>query len=139
LVDARQSTRSVWINAHNHGARSVGTIDCDRLKTETEIAAGDVTVAFELRCDALDCGRWYNDNASTRSKHGHSNRLSGCIDDESALGAPPQAQIKLDPRVDCATTERPPSSRGVRHHAERSGWLTVLGAYGDDQRTYVDR
>ena len=139
LVDARQSAWSLWVNAHNHRARSVTAIEGDRLKAKTEIAAGDVTLAFELCCDALDCARWYDENTSTRSKHRHANRLPGRVEHEAAFGALPQTQIKLDPRIDLATTERPPGSRGARHHAERNGRLTILGAYRDDQPACLDR
>jgi hypothetical protein len=73
LVDAGQSAWSLRVNAYNHRARSVTAIEGDRLNAETEIAAGNVTLAFELCCDAIDCARWYDENASTRSKHSHAN------------------------------------------------------------------
>jgi hypothetical protein len=132
LVDAGESAWPFAFNTHNHGARSAIPFDGDRLKTETEITAGDITVGFELCCHTVDCARGYDKNA------GHSNWLSGCIENDTAFGTLPQTQTKLDSRIDLATTQWSPRSGIARHHAERSGRLTVLRAYGYDERTYSD-
>jgi hypothetical protein len=65
--------------------------------------------------------------------------LPGRLEDETTFGALPQTHIKLNPRIDLATTERPPWSRGARHHAERNGRLTILGTYRDDWPACLDR
>src|SRR6478609_2295350 len=76
LMDARLRPRSMWVDAHDHRARSVAAIDCDRLKAKTEIAAGDATLALEFWRHTFDRGRWYNKHAPAWPKYRHADRLT---------------------------------------------------------------
>src|SRR5712691_6071454 len=93
LVDACRSARTLWVDAHHHGARFVAALDRDRLEAEPEIAARDAPVALELRRDAFDRGRWDDEHAPTRPKNRHADRPAGRIEREAAFGVSPQTQI----------------------------------------------
>ena len=90
---------------HDHRARTLAAIDCNRLKAETEIAAGDVTLALEFWRNTFDRGRWYNKHAPAWPKYRHTERLTCHIKHEATLGGSPQAQVKFDPCIDLSTTK----------------------------------
>jgi hypothetical protein len=89
-MDARLRPWSMWVDAHDHRARSVAAIDCDRLKAKTEIAAGDATLALEFWRHTFDRGRWYNKHAPAWPKYRHADRLTRHIKHEAAFGGSPQ-------------------------------------------------
>jgi hypothetical protein len=95
-------------------------------------------VALQPCCDARNSGRRYDKNAPTGSEHRHANRSAAWLEDRTAFGTPPQAQVKLDPGIDLAATQGAPGAFRARNYAERGGRSTVLGTYCDDKRTDSD-
>ena len=108
------------------------------LEAEAEIAARDAPVALKLRRDPFDRGRWNDEHTPTRPENRHADRPASRIERETAFGAPPQAQIKLDPGVDLAATQGSPGSAGAGHHADRDGRRTILGAHRYGERARGD-
>jgi len=137
-MDARLRPWSMWVDAHDHRARSVAAIDCDRLKAKTEIAAGNMTLALKFWRNTFDRGRWYNKHTPAWPKYRHADRLTRHIKHEAAFGGSPQAQVKFDPRIDLTTTKRSPGSGGPRHHTERRGGRALLGTHGRDKYAWSD-
>jgi hypothetical protein len=82
--------------------------------------------------------RRYDEHAPAGAEYRHANRPAGCLEDETAFRAPPQAQIKLDPSVDVAATQRAPGTFRVGHYAERGGRCTILGAHRYGERADPD-
>jgi hypothetical protein len=104
--------RALRVDAHRHGAR-FAVRNRDRLEAEADIAARNAPVALQLRRDTFDRGGWDDEHPPTRPENRRADRLANRIQREGAFGAPPQAQIKLDPGLDLAAAQRSPGSRGA--------------------------
>jgi hypothetical protein len=108
LVNARRRTRSLRIDTHHHGARAAAPLDRNRLEPEAQIPACDTPMCFELRRNPLN-GRSRNDeHPPTRAEYSHPDRLPARIEGETPFRAPPQSNVKLDPRIDLAAAQRTP-------------------------------
>jgi hypothetical protein len=95
-------------------------------------------VALQPCRDTRNGSRRYDKHAPAGSEYRHADRPAGWVDDETAFGAPPQAQINLDPSVDLAATQGAPGASRAGHHAERGGRRTIFGTHRYGERADGD-
>src|SRR5262249_45348424 len=90
LVKTGQSTRTLWVNTHDHSARPFAAFDDHWLEAQSEIARGDPPMCGELGPPAFDVGRWDDKPASTWPKNRHADRVATGVQHKAALSALPQ-------------------------------------------------
>jgi hypothetical protein len=100
----------------------------DLLETEAKIPAGDATMTFQRRGDPLDGGRRDHQDALTRPKHGHPERLTAGVKREPPFGLPPHDEAKLKPRVDFTAAQATPWATRAGHHSDGCGRCAVRSA-----------
>ena len=95
-------------------------------------------MVLQLGRDAFDRGGGDDEHAPTRPENRHAERLASRIERQTAFGASPQTQIKLNAGVDLAATQGSPGSRDTGHNADRDGRRTILGADRQRDRARCD-
>jgi hypothetical protein len=138
LVHACLGSWPSRLDVHHHHASST-TLDRDKLKTEAEIAARNMSILLQPRCNTLNSRGRNDENAPARSENRHANRPACRIDGKTTFGALPHTQIKFDPRIDLAPTQGVPGAGTARHHAKRGGWRAIFSTHCYSERANSDR
>jgi hypothetical protein len=133
-MDARLRPRTLAINAHHHCADTAIAVESDRLQAETEIAARDPTMGFELGGDPRDRRGGNDEHTPARTKNGHAEGPPGRSNDEPTFGMAAQFLVKLNASVDVAAAHRSPRRTADCNQTPGHNRLSCLGADRHCQR-----